>query len=151
VENIQDDFRIAVHQHDVSSNYDAFAIGRWRGKSALQFDGNDIHPLFQTGGQPAVNHELSLQAGGQAIPFGETAWEVSVIFAVPHANFVAVMLRESVASAVVIIVTVLMLVPVMSIAMTLRKNCVSRKSQESESDDRKPFRSFQEFPPKGVG
>ncbi len=57
------------------------------------------------------------------------------------------MFGEPVASAVVIIVTVVMLVPVMSIAVALGQHGVARKRQKSESNDGKPFCSFQEFPP----
>ena len=71
VKDIHDDFRVAIPQHDVASNGDAFAIGRRRGKAALEFDGNHDHAAFQARRKRAAKHKLPLQSGRQTISFGE--------------------------------------------------------------------------------
>ena len=71
VKDIHDDFRVAIPQHDVASNGDAFAIGRRRGEPALKFDGNKDNAAFQARRKRAAKHELPLQSRWQTISFGE--------------------------------------------------------------------------------
>jgi hypothetical protein len=171
VENIQDDFRIAIPQNDVPSDGDAFAIGWRRGKSALQFNGNKVHLSFQIRRKPVANHKFSFKARREAIFFGEAGWETSVMFAVPAPKFVAVMLRESVAAPIIIVVVlpvftfvfpvtvavvpaailVVVSATILVVLVFICKSCVSWKHEKSENDDRKRFCSFQKFPPKWVG
>jgi hypothetical protein len=163
VENVQDDFRIAIPQHDVPSNGDAFAIRRWRGKAALQFDRNDDHTAFQARRKRTAKHKLSLQSGRKAVFPGETRREVSVIFTVPTPKFASVMFREPVPTAILIVVVVFVSIPVppmpivviapaiLVVLVLICKNRVSWKHKESENDGRKPCSSVQEFPPKRGG
>src|SRR5467141_1677299 len=163
VKDIHDDFRVAIPQHDVPSNGDAFAIGRRRGKSALKFDGNKDNAAFQARRKRAAKHKLPLKPRRQAISLGETRREVSIVFGVPTPKFVAVMFGKSVAATIVIVVVVSMSIPVppMSVAVILAailavlificKSCVSWNYKKSKNDDRKPFTIFQESPPRWVG
>jgi hypothetical protein len=163
VENIQDDFRIAIPQHDVPSNGDALAIGRRRGKSALQFDRNHDHAAFQARRKRAAKHKLSLQSGRQAVFPGETRREVSIVFGVPTPKFASVMFREPVPTAIIIVVVVSVSIPIppmpvvvilaaiLAVLIFICESCVSWKHKESKNDGRKPCSSFQEFPPKWGG
>src|SRR5882762_7680880 len=136
VKDIHDDFRVAIPQHDVPSNGDAFAIGRRRGKPAVQVDGNKDNAAFQA------------------------RRKVSIVFGVPTPKFVAVMFGKPVPATIVIIVVVSVSIPVppMSVAVILAailavlvficKNCISWNHKKSKNDDRKPFTILQEFPPR---
>jgi Flp pilus assembly protein TadB len=160
VKDIHDDFRVAISQHDVASNGDAFAIGRRRGKPALKFDGNKDNAAFQAWRKRAAKHKLSLKPRRQAVSLGETRREVSIVIGVPTPKFVAVMFGKPVAATIVIIVVVSVSAPVppMSVVVVLAavlvmlvlicKNRASRKHKESENDGRKPFSIFQESPPR---
>src|SRR3977135_4247683 len=121
VENIHDDFRVAIPQHNVASNRDAFAIGRRRGKPALKFDGNKDNAAFQARRKHAAKHKLPLKPRRQAISLGETRREVSIVFGVPTAKFVAVMFGKPVPATIVIVVVVSVSIPVppMSVAVIL--------------------------------
>jgi len=148
----------------VASDGDAFAIRRRRGQAPFQFDRNKYDAGLQVPRKALSDYKLSLQSGRQAIPFSQAWRQVSVIFAVPTPEFVAVMTCECVASAIVIVVVVSMFTPVvppMSVAVILvvvssvifivlvlvGKGCVSGKDKEAENDDRKAFSSIQRFPP----
>jgi len=148
----------------VASDGDAFAIRRRRGQAPFQFDRNKYDAGLQVPRKALSDYKLSLQSGRQAIPFSQAWRQVSVIFAVPTPEFVAVMTCECVASAIVIVVVVSMFTPVvppMSVAVILvvvssvifivlvlvGKGCVSGKDKEAENDDRKVFSSIQRFPP----
>jgi hypothetical protein len=144
----------------VPSNSNAFAIGRRRGKAALEFDGNHHHAAFQARRKSAAKNKLPLQSGRQAISFGEARREMSIVIGVPAPKFVAIMLREPVPSTIVIVVVVFVSIPVppMSVVVVpaailvalvlICKNRASRKHEESENDGRKPFSIFQESPPR---
>jgi hypothetical protein len=163
VEDIQDDSCVAIPQHDVPSDDHAFAIGRRRGKPTLQFDRNHVYPAFQARRKRAADHKLPLQSGRQAISPGETRREVFVMFSVPTANFVAVMVRESVAATIVIVVvlSVSVLVSPMSVVVVpaailvvlvfICKSGVCRQEKKSKNNGGNPFSSFQRFLQDGVG
>jgi hypothetical protein len=106
VENIQDNFRLAIAQYDVASDYYAFAIAWRRGEAALQVGWNHVDPAFKSWRKRAAEHELLLKSGRQAIFLGEARREVCVMFCVPAAKFVAVVCREAVAAAIVIVVVI---------------------------------------------
>jgi hypothetical protein len=106
VENIQDNFCLAIAQYDVASDYYAFAIAWRRGKAALQVGRNHVDPTFKSWRKRAAEHKLLFQSGRQAIFLGEARREVCVMFCVPAAKFVTVMRREAVAAAIVIVVIV---------------------------------------------
>src|SRR5258705_13541563 len=91
VKDIHDDFRVAIPQHDVASNGDAFAIGRRRGKPAVQADGNKDNAAFQAWREHAAKHKLSLKPRRQAISLGQGRREASIDFRVPTPKFVACM------------------------------------------------------------
>ena len=160
VKDIYDDFRVAIPQHNVASNRDAFAIGRRRGEPALKFDGNKDNAAFQAWRKRAAKHKLPLKPRRQAISLGQTRREVSIVFGVPTPKFVAVMFGKPVPATIVIVVVVSVSIPVppMSVAVILaailavlvfiRKGCVSWNYKKSKNDDRKPFTIFQEFPPR---
>jgi hypothetical protein len=160
VKDVHDDFRVAIPQHDVPSDGDAFAIGWWRGKPAVQVDGNKDNAAFQAWRKHAAKHKLSLKPRRQAISLGEARREVSIIIGVPTPKFVAVMFGKPVAATIVIVVVVSVSIPVppMSVAVILAailavlificKSCVSWNHKESKNDDRKPFTIFQESPPR---
>jgi hypothetical protein len=163
MEDIQDDFRVAIPQHDVPSDDDAFAIGRWRGKPALQFDGNDVNLSLQVRRELGTNHKPPLLSGGQPIFLGETRREAPVIFAVPAPKFVAVMAGESVAATILIVVIVSMSIPVPPMPVVavlvaipimlvfICKSCVCRHEKKSKDNGGNPFSSFQRFLQEGVG
>jgi hypothetical protein len=160
VKDIHDDFRVAIPQHDVPANGDAFAIGRRRGKPAVQVDGNKDNAAFQAWRKHAAKHKLPLKSRRQAVSLGQTRREVSIVFGVPTSKFVAVMFGKPVAATIVIVVVVFVSIPVppMSVAMILAailavlificKSCVSWNHKEPKNDDGKPFTIFQEFPPR---
>src|SRR6266446_6183671 len=156
VKDVHDDFRVAIPQHDVPSNGDAFAIGRRRGKPAVQVDGNKDNAAFQAWRKHAAKHKLSLKPRRQAISLGQTRREVSIVFGVPTPKFVAVMFGKPVPATIVIVVVVSVSIPVppMSVAVILAvlificKSCVSWNHKKSKNDDRKPFNIFQESPPR---
>jgi hypothetical protein len=143
----------------VPPNCNAFAIGRRRGKAALEFDGNQDNTAFQVRRKRAANHKLPLQSGRQAISFGEARREMAIVIGVPAPKFVAIMLREPVPATIVIVVVVFVSTPVppMSVVVVpaailvvlilICENRVSRKHKESENDGRKPFSIFQVYPP----
>jgi hypothetical protein len=163
VEDIQDDFGVAIPQHDVPTNGDAFAIGRRRGKAALQLDGNDVNLPLHVPRELGADHKPPLLPGGQPIFLSKTGREVPVIYGVPVANLTTIMVGKAVAATIVIIVVVSMsiLVPPMSVVVVLApilvvlvficKSRVSWKHEESKNDYRKPFSSFQRFLQEGVG
>ena len=160
VENVQDDIRIAIPQHDVPSNRDAFAVRRRRGKPTLKFDGNKDNAAFQARRKRAAKHKLPLKPRRQAVSLGQARREVSIVFGVPTPKFVAVMFGKPVPATIVIIVVVSVSIPVppMSVAVILAailavlvficKNCISWNYKKSKNDDRKPFTIFQESPPR---
>jgi hypothetical protein len=152
----------------VASDGDTFAIRRRRGQTPFQVDRNNHDVGLQVPRKALADHKFSLQSGRQAIPFSQARRQVSVIFAVPTPEFVAVMTCECVAAAIVIVVVVSMFTPVvppMSVAVVFSvilvvvstvifivlvlvgKSCVSGKDKEAENDDRKAFSSIQRFPP----
>src|SRR5882762_4136551 len=139
VKDVHDDFRVAISQHVVASNGDAFAIGRRRGKPALKFDGNKDNAALQAWRKRAAKHKLPLKPRRQAVSLGETRREVSIVFGVPTPKFVAVMFGKPVAAIVAAILAVLFFIC---------KNCISWNHKKSKNDDRKPFTIFQEFPPR---
>jgi hypothetical protein len=160
VKDVHDDFRVAIPQHDVPSDRDAFAIGRRRGKPAVQVDGNKDNAAFQAWRKRAAKHKLPLKPRRQAVPLGQARREVSIVFGVPTPKFVAVMFGKPVAATIVIVVVVSVSIPVppMSVAVILAailavlificKSCVSWNHKKSKNDDGKPFTIFQEFPPR---
>jgi len=160
VKDVHDDFRVAIPQHDVPSNGDAFTIGRRRGEPALKFDGNKDNAAFQARRKRAAKHKMPLKPRRQAVSLGQTRREVSIVFRIPTPKFVAVMFGKPVAATIVIVVVVSVSIPVppMSVAVILaailavlvfiRKGCVSWNYEKSKNDDRKPFTIFQEFPPR---
>jgi len=118
MENIENDLRSAIHQHDVSANQNAFAIRRWRRQSPLQVDGNHGDVCFEVAWKHGSNHQLSLQAGRQAIPFGKARRKMPVVDGVPAANLVAIVVAETVTPAIVVIITVLMFISPVPVVMT---------------------------------
>ena len=160
MENVHDDFRVAIPQHDVAANGDSFAIGRRRGKPAVQVDGNKDNAAFQARRKRAAKHKLPLKPRRQAVSLGQARREVSIVFGVPTPKFVAVMFGKPVAATIVIVVVVSVSIPVppMSVAVILAailavlvficKNCISWNYKKSKNDDRKPFTIFQESPPR---
>ena len=160
VKDVHDDFRVAIPQHDVPSNGDAFAIGRRRGEPALKFDGNKDNAAFQAWRKRAAKNKLPLKPRRQAVSLGQTRREMSIVFGIPTAKFVAVMFGKPVAATIVIVVVVSVSIPVppMSVAVIVAailavlvficKNCISWNYKKSKNDDRKPFTIFQEFPPR---
>ncbi len=160
VKDVHDDFRVAIPQHDVASNGDAFAIGRRRGKPAVQVDGNKDNAAFQAWRKHAAKHKLPLKPRRQAISLGEARREVSIVIGVPTPKFASVMFGKPVPATIVIVVVVSVSIPVppMSVAVILAailavlvficKNCISWNYKKSKNDDRKPFTIFQEFPPR---
>src|SRR6266436_1089065 len=157
VKDIHDDFRVAIPQHDVAANGDAFAIGRRRGKPALKFDGNKDNAAFQAWRKHAAKHKLPLKPRRQAVSLGETRREVSIVFGVPTPKFVAVMFGKPVPATIVIVVVVSVSIPVppMSVAVILaailavlvfiRKGCVSWNYEKSKNDDRSHLLFFKSF------
>ena len=140
------------------SNGDAFAIGRRRGKPAVQVDGNKDNAAFQAWRKHAAKHKLPLKPRRQAISLGEARREMSIVFGVPTPKFASVIFREPVPTAIIIVVVVSVFIPVppMSVAVILAailavlvficKNCISWNYKKSKNDDRKPFTIFQESP-----
>ena len=159
VENIQDNFRLAIAQYDVASDYYAFAISWRRGEAAHQVGRNNGHPAFKSWRKRAAEHQLLLQSGRQAIFFGEARREVCVMFGVPAPKFVAVMRRETVAAAIVIVVVIfvrlnfapmsvsVVVAAILAVLVFIREGGGSWKHEECEYDGGKPFAGFQEFPP----
>jgi hypothetical protein len=159
VENIQNNFRLAIPQYDVASDDDAFAIPWRRGKAALQVGRNHVDPTLKSRRKRAAEHELLLQSGRQAIFLGQARREVCVVFGVPAAKFVAVMCREAVAAAIVIVVVIfvrlnfspmsvsVVVAAILTVLVFIREGGGSWKHEESEYDGGKPFAGFQEFPP----
>ena len=159
VENIQNNFRLAIPQYDVASNDYTFAIPWRRGKLALQVGRNHGYPAFESWRKSAANHELLFQSGRQAVFLGEARREVGVMFGVPAAKFVAVMRRETVAAAIVIVVVVfvslyfapmsvsVVVAAILVVLVFIREGGGSWKHEKSENDGGKPFAGFQEFPP----
>ncbi len=163
VENVQDDFRIAIPQHDVPSNRDAFAIGRRRGKSALKFDGNKDNAAFQARRKRAAKHKLPLKPRRQAISLGEARREVSIVIGVPTPKFASVMFREPVPTAIIIVVVVSVSIPIppmpvvvilaaiLAVLVFICKSCISWNHKEPKNYEGKRFTIFQESPPKWGG
>jgi hypothetical protein len=159
VENIQDDFRAAIPQYDVASDYYAFAISWRRGEAAHQVGRNHGYPAFKSRRKSAADHELLFQSGRQAIFLGQARREVCIMFGVPAAKFVAVMSRETVPAAIVIVVIVfvrlyfapmsvsVVVAAILLVLVFIREGGGSWKHEECEYDGGKPFAGFQEFPP----
>ena len=119
MENIENDLRPAIHEDDVSTDHNAFAIRRWRRQAPLQVDGNHGDVRFEVAWKRGANHQLSLQAGRQAIPFGKSRGKMPVVDGVPAANLVAIMIAEAVSPAVVVIIVVLMFILPVPVVMTV--------------------------------
>ncbi len=134
VENVQDDFRIAIPQHDVPSNGDSFAIGRRRGKSALKFDGNKDNAAFQARRKRAAKHKLPLKPRRQAISLGEARREVSIV-SIPIPPMPVVVI----------------LAAILAVLVFICKSCISWNHKEPKNYDGKRFTIFQESPPKWGG
>jgi hypothetical protein len=108
VENIHNYSRPAIPENNMTTDDDAFAVRRrWR-HSAVQIGGNKDDAAFQGRRKGGVNYELVFLIGRQIISSGESRRKMSVIFGVPVANLAAIVIGESVAAAVVVIVTVFM-------------------------------------------
>ena len=139
----------------MASDGDAFAIRRRWGQAPLEFYGNNNDAGLEVPRKTLADHKFSFQPGWQAISFGEARGKMSVIFAVPTPKFVAVMTGESVATAIVIVVTVpvstfvspMSVIVVFSVIFVVlvfvSKSCVSGKHKKAENDDRKAFSSMQ--------
>ncbi len=112
VKDIHDDFRVAIPQHNVASNGDAFAIGRRRGKPALKFDGNKDNAAFQAWRKRAAKHKLPLKPRRQAVSLGEARREVSIVIGVPTPKFASVMFGKPVPTAIIIVVVVSVSIPI---------------------------------------
>jgi len=159
VENIHNNFRLAIPQYDVAADDYAFTIPWRRGKAALEVGRNHVDAAFKSWRKLAAEHELLFQAGRQAIFLGEAPREICVMFGVPAAKFVAVMCREPVAAAIVIIVVIfvrlnfspmsvsVVVAAILVVLVFIREGGGSWKHEESEYDGGKPFAGFQEFPP----
>jgi hypothetical protein len=163
VENIQDDLCVAIPQYDVASDGDAFAIWRRRRQAPVEVDRNHHHVSFEVPRKALADHKFSFQSGRQAIAFSEARRQVSVVFAVPAAKFVAIMTGEAIAAPIVIVVTVVVptFVPPVSVAVAVSsiviafvifvvlvfvgKSCVAGKHKKAKDEDRKTFSSIQVF------
>src|SRR6267154_4076103 len=149
VKDVHDDFRVAIPQHDVPSNGDAFAIGRRRGEPALKFDGNKDNAAFQAWRKHAAKHKLPLKPRRQAISLGQARREVSIVFGVPTPKFVAVMFGKPVPTAIIIVVVVSVSIPPMPVVVILAailavlvfifKSCISWSHKEPKNYDGKRF------------
>jgi hypothetical protein len=117
MENIEDDLCPAIHQDDVSADHNAFAIRRWRRQLPLQVHGNHGDVRFEFAWKHGANHELSLQAGRQAIPLGKSRRKMPVMGGVPAAEFVAIVIAEAVTPAVIVIIVVLMFISPVPVVM----------------------------------
>jgi hypothetical protein len=119
VEDVENNLRSAIHEYDVSSNHNAFAIRRRRRQSAFQIDGNDGNVRLQRGRKLGMNLQLSLQTGWQSISLGQSWRKMPVITGVPAANLVTIVGGESISPAVVGIVMVFPFISPVTIAMTV--------------------------------
>jgi hypothetical protein len=90
----------------MATDDDAFAVRRrWR-HSAVQIGGHNHNAAFQGRRKGSVNYELVFLIGRQIISSGESRRKMPVIFGVPIANLAAIVIGESVAAAIVLIITV---------------------------------------------
>jgi hypothetical protein len=82
----------AIQQNDVASDHDMLAI-RWRRRKVpLQIVGAAHNLPSQSGRQSAADYQLTLQPRWQPVAFGQARRQVIVVFAVPAAHFVAVVI-----------------------------------------------------------
>jgi hypothetical protein len=117
MENIENDLCPAIHQDDVTANQNAFAIRRWRRQSPFQVDRKHGDVCFEVAWKHGANHELSLQAGRQAIPLGKSRRKMPVMGGVPAAHLVAIVIGEAVSPAVVVIIVVFMFISPVPVVM----------------------------------
>ena len=117
MENVDHHFGAAIPEHDVASDEDAFAIRRRRSHAAVQVSGDNHHSTLQFTRKCRADHQPVFQIDGQAVPSGKSRREMPVVVGIPAANFIAVMIGETVAPTVVVIVMVSVLVPPVAVVM----------------------------------
>jgi hypothetical protein len=138
VENIKHDFCLAIHQHNVAPDHQAFTIARRGRQAALEFDRNRISASFQAWRKRAANYELTLQAGWQTIPLRKTGRKVTVVFTVPDANLIPIVAGKAIAATVVSVVVVfpfVFIVPVPAVpvlSMAIRQDRTSRNKENCD-------------------
>jgi hypothetical protein len=109
VKDVNDREAPGVEQNQAATDYDVAAIGWWRRQSALQFRRTRLILLSQTGRKRAVDHQLSFQAGRQAVALGESGRKVIMMVAIPASHLIAI----------AIVVTVMAMAPTMIFILIL--------------------------------
>jgi len=146
-------------KHDVAANGDSFAIGRRRGKPAVQVDGNKDNAAFQAWRKHAAKHKLPLKPGGRrsllARPEGGVYSFRRTNPEIRRGHVRQTRSRDdrhrrrglcvypcpSMSVAVI-------LAAILAVLIFICKSCVSWNHKDSKNDDRKPFTIFQESPPR---
>jgi hypothetical protein len=158
VEDIDDYPGVSVSQNNVPTNDDAFAIGWWGRQFPLKVNWNHVNLPLQVRRKCLANHEPPFETRGQSVLPGESWRYVPIVRSIPTADFVTVMIREAVPTAIVIVVMVLMFVaPVAVVVIPMLfmifvgasgESHASRNCKSSDDDKSEPFFRLQWVPPK---
>jgi len=148
VKHIHYQERSAVEQNDMPANQDMLAIRRRRRQMPLQVPGTNHNLRSQPGRQSATHHQLALQPRWQAITLGQTWRQVLIVFAVPAAHLVAIVVGIGmsimiliVASTVlpaVLVVDAIFLIVTVSMVLSDRNCRRQREPEDRASSDSQP-------------
>jgi hypothetical protein len=109
MDNVDDEIRPAIQQHDVPANDDMRAIRRRRRQPPFQFFRTRLNALLQSWRERAAAHQLLFQSRRQAISFCKSWREITGMMIVPIAHSFAVAVLIEVFTLIVVAVFVVAL------------------------------------------
>jgi hypothetical protein len=122
----------------VATNHDVTAIGRRRREAAFQFFGARLNAFLQTGRQSAAANELLFETRRKLIAFGEPWRKMGLIFGIPAANGITVVVFV-VSVVLVVLVFVFIVAFAVPVAVVLGHSEISSSEKSAKNSDAYPL------------
>ena len=100
VKDIRDLEARPVEQHQVATDDHVSIVWGRRRQSAFQFGRAGMHLVAKTDGQIAMNHDLALESGRQAVALGQAGREMVVMIVVPATHCIAIVIGIAAAAVI---------------------------------------------------
>jgi hypothetical protein len=135
-DDVQNYIGSAIQQYDVSANQHMCGIWRWRRKPPLEVYGNRLKAFLEPRRESATPHQLFFQSWRQTVFLGKSGWQIILVFVVPSAHGVAVMILIEMFTLVVIITVFIV---ALTISVTLSQREIAGEHENSQHAGEHPF------------
>src|ERR1700739_2721795 len=120
------------------------AVRRRRGQTTLQLFRAGIQAFLEARRKSSANDQLLLQAGRQAVLFGEARRKMALVLGIPAVDglFVVVIVIIAIVPVVAFVVLIVTLTVTISVAIALGENGAACEEEKAKQNCNEPFRCF---------